>query len=147
LELRPAALVEAKLGDLLRQLAEAGTGREGLPIAVTVEGEHRLPPDVHVALYRIAQEGLNNAIKHSRATHAKVHLRYLHPAGGGDSEGGVELRIHDNGRGFDPDDVSADHFGLDIMRERADAIGARLKVESHAGLGTQIVVIWKEPAE
>jgi signal transduction histidine kinase/ligand-binding sensor domain-containing protein len=147
LELRPAALVEAKLGDLLHQLAEAGTGREGLPITVTVEGERRLPPDVHVALYRIAQEGLNNAIKHSRATHAQVHLRYLPPAGGEGSEGGVELRIHDDGRGFDPDDVSADHLGLDIMRERADAIGARLEVESQTGLGTQIVVIWKELAE
>jgi signal transduction histidine kinase len=147
LELRPAALVEAKLGDLLHQLAEAGTGREGLPITVTVEGERRLPPDVHVALYRIAQEGLNNAIKHSRATHAQVHLRYLHPAGGEDGEGDVELRIYDDGRGFDPGDVSADHLGLDIMRERADAIGARLEVESQPGLGTQIVVTWKERAE
>jgi signal transduction histidine kinase/ligand-binding sensor domain-containing protein len=146
LELRPASLVEAKLGDLLHQLAEAGTGREGLPISVTVAGERRLPPDVHVAMYRIAQEGLNNAIKHSRATHAQVHLRYLYPVGEEDGEGGVELRIHDDGRGFDPGDVSADHLGLDIMRERADAIGARLEITSEPGRGTQILVEWKEQA-
>lgn len=147
LELRPAALVEAKLGDLLHQLAEASTGREGLPITVTVEGERRLPPDVHVALYRIAQEALNNVIKHSRASHADVSLRYLASVHGEDSGGSVTLCIHDDGRGFDPGDVSADHLGLGIMRERADAIGARLEITSEPGRGTQILVEWEEQTE
>ncbi|MBM4431232.1 MAG: GAF domain-containing protein, partial [Chloroflexi bacterium] len=60
LELRPAALAETDLADLLRQLAEATAGRTGLPVAVVADGCCTLPPDVHVALYRIAQEALNN---------------------------------------------------------------------------------------
>jgi signal transduction histidine kinase len=75
LELRPAALVEASLEDLLRQLAEAVTGREGVPVEVTIEGQCRLEPDVHVALYRIAQEALNNVVKHAQAGHVEVSLK------------------------------------------------------------------------
>jgi signal transduction histidine kinase len=137
LELRPAALVEADLGDLLRQLAEAATGREGLPVTVAVEGKLELPPDVHVALYRIAQEALNNVVRHARASQAMVRLRRFPPAS-------VELHISDDGRGFDPASVPPDHLGLDIMRERAEAIGATLKIDSQPGHGTQITVVWEE---
>jgi len=63
LELRPTALAEASLDDLLRQLGEAVTGRTGVPVTMTVEGRCALPEDVHVALYRIAQEALNNVAK------------------------------------------------------------------------------------
>ena len=78
LELRPARLVETRLDDLLRQLGEAASGREGIPVAVQVEGQQRakLPPDVHIALYRIAQEALNNVVKHARAHQVTVRLRY-----------------------------------------------------------------------
>ena len=68
MELRPAALVEANMADLLRQLGEAVTGRTGVPVTVTVEGQYKFPPDVHVALYRIAQEALNNVVKHAQAS-------------------------------------------------------------------------------
>ena len=137
LELRPAALVEADLGDLLRQLAEAATGREGLPVTVAVEGKLELPPDVHVALYRIAQEALNNVVKHARASQATVRLRGRPPAS-------VELHISDDGRGFDPASVPPDHLGLGIMCERAEAIGAALEIDSQPGHGTQITVVWEE---
>jgi len=56
--------------------------------------------------------------------------------------GGVELRVVDDGRGFDPDQVPPDHLGLGIMRERAEAVGATLQIESQVGQGTQVVVVW-----
>ncbi len=136
LELRPAALTEVGLGDLLRQLAEAVTGRARVPVALTVESQCPLPPDAQVALYRIAQEALNNIAKHSGATQAAVILRCLPDR--------IELCIHDNGRGFDQAGVSPEHLGLDIMRERAESIGAMLTIESEIGRGVEITVVWKE---
>jgi len=143
LELRPAALVEASLDDLLRQLADATTSREGAPVTVTVEGQCALPTDVHIGLYRIAQESLNNVVKHARASQVTVSL-LSPPAGGMKGGEGVELRIGDDGRGFDPDCVPPDRLGLNIMRERAQAIGATMVVESRPGRGTQIRVVWTE---
>ncbi len=141
LELRPAALVEASLGDLLHQLAEAATGQGGLPVVVTLEGECHLPPDVHIALYRIAQEALNNAVKHARAGQVAVHLRCLAvPPGEGTAR--AELWVRDDGRGFDRAQVLPDHLGLGIMHERAQAIGATLTVESEPGRGTEVRVVW-----
>lgn len=142
LELRPAALVEASLGDLLRQLAESAAGRSGTPVTATVEGSNTLPPDVHVALYRIAQEALNNVIKHAHASRAMVNLRFP-PGHPGAKCREVELQISDDGCGFDPNAVSSDHLGLGIIRERAQAIGARLEIVAAPGAGTKVEVIWK----
>lgn len=141
LELRPAALVEADLGNLLRQLAEALTGREGVPVTATVEGGCALPAPVHIALYRIAQETLNNISKHACAQQVTIELR-RGPIGPETSA--VELRISDDGCGFDQHRVASDHLGLGIMRERADSIGASLTIESEPGRGTQLTVIWQE---
>jgi signal transduction histidine kinase len=142
LELRPAALLEANMGDLLRQLGEAITGRARVPVAVNVQGEDigDLPPDVKVALYRIAQEALNNVAKHAAASQATVALRYG-PSGlaGGEA---VELSIADDGCGFDVKDIPPDHLGVGIMHERAEAIGAKLAIESQVGQGTQVTVLW-----
>jgi nitrate/nitrite-specific signal transduction histidine kinase len=137
LELRPAALVEAEMGELLRQLAEATTGRARVPVAVEVEGECALPPDVKVALYRIAQEALNNVAKHSAASQATVRLRCQAER--------VELCISDDGRGFDPGEMSPDSLGLGIMRERVGAIGATLRIESQIGGGARVTVGWQRP--
>ena len=143
LELRPSALVDAALSDLLRQLAESITGRARVPVSVEVEDECPLPPEVKVALYRIAQEALNNVAKHAGAGQAAVSLHYIPPACGGDRGGAVELRVSDDGRGFDPQSVPPESLGLGIMRERAEAIGAALNVDSEVGHGTQVVVVWK----
>ena len=142
LELRPAALVETSLQDLLRQLGEAVTGREGLPVTVVVEGECHLPADLHVALYRIAQEALNNVVKHAQASQVAIRLRCT-PVPEGEPAGiRVELDIRDDGRGFDPEDVPPERMGLSIMRERAGAAGAHLEIQSSAGRGTRLTVTW-----
>jgi len=134
-ELRPNALTEIPLSDLLRQLCESLVGRARLPIQLSVEGQRRLPPDVQISLYRITQEALNNVVKHARATQVMVMLRL---------DGNLRLSVADNGCGFDPAAVPPDHLGLKIMHERAEAIGAVLSVYSEPGEGTQIAVIWKE---
>jgi len=143
LELRPSALVDAVLDDLLRQLAESITGRARVPVTVEVEGECALPPEVKVALYRIAQEALNNVAKHAGASQATVSLRCtppLPPLGGGE----VELRISDDGRGFNLESIPPESLGLGIMRERAEAIGATLAIGSEVGRGTEVTVVWRK---
>ena len=137
-ELRPNALVEVPLSVLLRQLTEAMIGRARIAIQLSAEGDAagggtRLPADVQVGLYRIAQEALNNVVKHAKATQAVVTLRQ------GET---VRLTVADNGAGFDPGAVTADHLGLKIMRERAEAIGAKLSIYSEPGDGTQVSVVW-----
>jgi PAS domain S-box-containing protein len=142
LELRPLALAETELGDLLSQLAEAATSRARLPVALNIEWQGLLPPEVQVALYRIAQEALNNVVKHSRASQVQVSLR---PSlNSPPSDGGVELCISDDGHGFNLVDVLPRCLGLGIMRERAEDIGATLKIDSQVGHGTRVVAIWSE---
>jgi len=146
LELRPASLSETQLEELLRQLGEAASGREGIPVDVIVEGKASLPPEVHIALYRIAQEALNNIVKHSRASHVIINLRYSKEEGSekNQEEGfGVWLAVKDDGRGFDVVQTPHHHLGLKIMQERAQAIGAKFSVDTHPGKGTQVNVTWK----
>jgi two-component system nitrate/nitrite sensor histidine kinase NarX len=158
LELRPAALVETRLEDLLRQLGEAASGREGIPISVQVEGLAELPPDVQIAFYRITQEALNNIVKHARAHQAAVRLCYNckdQPATSHTTEAkqlqdtglSVLLSISDDGRGFDPTQITHDRLGLGIMQERAQAIGATLIIESQPGHGTRVNVLWKQASK
>ncbi len=135
LELRPAALLAADLGELLRQLAEAVTGRARVPVELKIEGNGELPPEVKIALYRIVQEALNNMAKHAGASRATIGLQHAPDR--------VELWVEDDGRGFDVAGVPAGHLGLGIMRERAAAIDASLDISSQAGGGTRIIVIWE----
>lgn len=135
LELRPTALLEAKLGDLLHQLADAVTGRARIPVSVTVDGEGTLPADAKIALYRIAQESLNNVAKHSGASQASVKLYQTAER--------LILEIEDDGRGFDPENIPSNHLGLNIMRERAESIGARIEIVTGKGKHTRINTIWE----
>jgi PAS domain S-box-containing protein len=134
LELRPATVTEVAVGELLRQLTDAVTSQARLPIALVVDGQCRLPPDVQIAIYRIAQEALNNVARHSNASQAAVHLYCRADE--------IELQISDDGQGFDPTSVALENLGLSIMRERAEAIGATLWVESQPGAGTQVTAMW-----
>ncbi len=134
LELRPAALVDADLGDLLRQLAESITGRARIPVTVEVEGHCPPSAELKVALYRIAQEALNNVAKHSEATQATVSLHCQSDK--------IELIIRDNGKGFDVNTRSPSSLGLGIMQERAKGIDATVNITSQPGQGTTITVLW-----
>ncbi|MBN1667562.1 MAG: PAS domain S-box protein [Anaerolineales bacterium] len=136
-ELRPNALVEVPLPTLLRQLTEAMAGRARIAITYHVEGQSQLPSDVQIGFYRIAQEALNNLVKHAKASQAVVSLRL---------DDAARLTIADNGVGFEIANVTAEHLGLKIMRERAEALGARLSIYSAPGEGTQISVTWPEIA-
>jgi signal transduction histidine kinase len=139
LELRPTSLLRKSLGELLRQLADALLSRTQTSIALTVRGERELPDEVQVALYRIAQEALNNVVKHAQASHAAVDLFT--------ESHRVTLHVRDDGRGFDPNDVKTGRMGLGIMRERADGIGARVTLQSQPGEGTQVTVTWHDDTE
>lgn len=135
LELRPVALVEAAMGDLLRQLTEAVTGRARLPVTLSVSGgEQPLPPELQVTLYRIVQEALNNIVKHANAT--QVWVTYQAGSHGG------SLSIRDDGCGFDPSRIPPEHLGLGIMRERAANLGLELHLHSRPGAGTEITITW-----
>jgi PAS domain S-box-containing protein len=147
LELRPAALVETELKALLSQLAEAVTSRARIPVTVQAVPHCILPPEVQVALYRIAQEALNNVAKHAAATHAEVIFQSTPTP---TSEEGqpyataVELSVADDGRGFEPTGMpdGCKGLGLGIMRERAEAIGAAFEISSRPGQGTHVTVRW-----
>jgi PAS domain S-box-containing protein len=147
LELRPTALLNSKLDDLVRQLAEALAGRTEGAVTVDVHPVPALPPEVHVTFYRIAQEAMQNAAKHAEADHITVRLGTL-PAlapdqTAGDWHGQVRLQVSDDGKGLDPASVRANQLGLRIMRERAEVIGARLTVGARRGQGTQITLAWR----
>lgn len=134
LELRPTALEEAELADLLRQLVEANSVRSGIQIDLQADGAAGVPRGLKVPVYRIVQEALNNVIKHSDAQHASVRLAV--------DEEGVRVSISDDGRGFDPATVTPDHLGLGIMSERARVLGGELELGTAPGEGTRILATW-----
>jgi len=135
LELRPGELADRKLSELLRQLTDAMSARTDLPISMTVVGSCQLPTDVQIVYYRITQEALNNIHKHARANRAWVNLHY--------DEDRVTLRVGDNGRGSDLESRQVHQLGLQIMHERAEAIGADLTIKSQLNQGTEVMVVWK----
>jgi PAS domain S-box-containing protein len=136
-ELRPSTITDSKLGDLLRLLANALTGRTSIPIEISAPDEIILPPDIQITFYRICQETLNNIAKHSKARHVSIMLK---------QEGNdVVLRIHDDGKGFDPNITISGHYGLGMMRERAESAGALFSVLSKPGEGTDIILRWIQP--
>jgi signal transduction histidine kinase len=132
-ELRPEALEGMSLSKLITQVAEAFGGKSGVIPSVSIQGERTLPQDVKTALYRIAQEALNNISKHARASAVNVSLS---------SDNMVELLISDNGRGFATDLAKPGSMGLKIMSERAEKIGAAFTVQSEPGKGTTVRVEW-----
>jgi len=138
-ELQPLELADHDLDDLVRLLGDALTGQTNIPVTVATSGQGDLPAEVQIAFYRLCQEALNNIAKHSGAGQVVIHLQY--------DGGTVTLTINDNGRGFDPEQVPSGHYGLSIMQERAQAIGATLSITSQPGQGAEIVVRWTEAAE
>jgi signal transduction histidine kinase len=138
LELRPETILRTNLSHLLDQLFRAVKGRKTMHTDLVIEGqEYFLPPEVHVAFYRIAQEAINNSVKHSQATHITAHLVM--------SEESTTLTLQDNGQGFDAS-ISMSGMGLHTMRERAVGAGLHFELHSQVGDGTHIKITWTQPS-
>lgn len=137
LELRPDTLADSKLEDLLSHLTNAFIARARVPIQLVMNGDCTLPLNVKIAFYRIAQEALNNIVKHADPDLISISLTCQSTH--------IELAIADDGQGFDPDQMTGtDHHGLRIMRERAEEVGASLVINSQINQGTSILLKWSE---
>ena len=146
LELRPGAIQNVRLNELLRQLANGLMGRTQLDVQFVADGDHLLPVNVRLVFFRIAQEALNNIVKHAHAKtviisrqdlplepiHKKRTLQY-----------DLILTIRDDGRGFDMKNISPGHHGLEIMRERIKSISGNVEILSRPGKGTVITLTWR----
>jgi signal transduction histidine kinase len=139
-ELRPRVLKKEGLIRALRQRLEAVEGRSGVEARLMVDDLVRLPRSVEQELYRIANEALNNTLKHAAATSVVVYLREL--------DGRIELEVVDDGIGFEPD-VMPDHggMGLESIRERAERLGGKAIIRSAPGEGTSVKVTMNLEAE
>ena len=135
-DLRSHLLENRDLAAAIRDLAAPLSSNTDIKMGVQLSGAARkLPALMEHNLLRIAQEALVNAFKHSRAKRVAVSLNY--------DPHGVQLRIQDDGVGFDiPTAGCANngHFGLLDMKERAEKIGARCSINTHPGNGTEIIV-------
>ncbi|MCL4551950.1 MAG: PAS domain S-box protein [Candidatus Marsarchaeota archaeon] len=133
-ELRPWALEREGLVGALQQRLDAVEKRSSIEARLLVEGTIELPAAVEEGLYRIAQEALNNALKHAGATAVTVRIH-------ADAQR-VELEVTDNGRGFNTNGDMGDRGGVGLinMRERAERIGGSLTVNSLLGEGTKVKI-------
>jgi signal transduction histidine kinase len=135
-DLRPGLLDELGLVPALRWHCNQVSKLSGLEIQMRVTGDRRrLPEQLETVLFRIAQEALNNVVRHAHATRAQVLLDY------GAEE--VMLTVEDDGRGFDPAEVlraaeRGQGWGLAGIQERLSMVGGRFHIESAPGQGTRL---------
>jgi len=140
--LRPTYLEDLGLVTALEMLAHEMRQADQLVVKFQKTGrERRLSRDVELSLYRIAQEALNNVVKHSTASQAELKIAY--------EESDIQMEVSDNGRGFSvpksPTEFAPNgHFGLLGVHERADLIGAKLEIESALGKGTSLKLVLSE---
>jgi signal transduction histidine kinase len=138
-ELRPLALKSEGLVGALEQRLETVERRAGIQARVLVEGEVDLAPGLEEELYGIAQEALNNALKHARASKIVLSVRMVDKS--------VILEVADDGQGFDLAEVQVKGgLGLISMQERAEKIGGQLDIDSAPGEGTRVSVKVMEAA-
>ena len=131
LELRPSVIEETPFADLVQQLVSAFESRRRDKCHVCLDRGVEPLPAIKVALYRILQESLNNVSRHAAAENVHISVAV--------DGGALTMRVRDDGAGFETGSA-AEHFGLRIMAERADAIGASLQVASRTGEGTTVSV-------
>jgi two-component system, NarL family, sensor histidine kinase UhpB len=131
-QLRPSALDDHGLTSAIVGQVRRFSSQTGIKADVSTSGEATgLESDQEIAAYRFAQEALSNIAQHADASHVEVDLSV--------NGHGLELRIRDDGRGFDPEDEH-EGIGLSGMRERARLVGARLEVASRPGRGTALTL-------
>jgi PAS domain S-box-containing protein len=131
-ELRPDALEREGLVSALSKRAEALQARHRVEVATDLGKEPEIPLAAKEAVYRVAQEALNNVIKHARARRIVLSLQV--------GEGKLFLSIQDDGVGFDPQSEHPGHMGLHTMRERIEELDGTLEIESARGEGTVVRV-------
>jgi PAS domain S-box-containing protein len=135
-DMRAPALAAGDFPEALKAAAERAVAGTALALDYAVQGTPRtLPPETEATVFRVAQEAVANAVKHSAAHTVRVALAY--------GPQGVRLAVTDDGCGFtvDPDfRAYAGHWGLLGMRERAIQLNAKLTVESALGAGTALVL-------
>lgn len=131
-ELRPLALESAGLAEALQHRLDAVEKRAGIETKLRIQLEDELPPQIEHELYRIAQEALNNSLKHAGATAVSVVLRC--------SDDTVYMEIRDNGKGFNPEEIQdRGGLGLTSIRERIEALGGSLSINAQSGEGTHLM--------
>jgi signal transduction histidine kinase len=131
-ELRPAELETDGLGPTLEKHVQVLKRIYGPEIELAVEGDRPLDPELEREVFRIAQEALGNALKHAEANRLNVRLQL---------DRRIVLSVSDNGSGFDPAGAQARRrLGLVSMRERAEALGGELTIESTPGEGTTVTL-------
>jgi signal transduction histidine kinase len=133
-ELRPPMIDEYGLIAPLQWYAKKFTDRTAIRVEVRGDENWRCGPEVELALFRIAQEALNNVARHAQARHVVIELRQADPH--------IVLTIEDDGVGFDreADRTEMTGYGLITMRERTEALGGTFEAQSEKGKGTRITV-------
>ncbi len=133
-QLHPAVLDDLGLEQALRSYCAEFSRMAEIPVTFSCQGlPQSPPPDVALCLYRVAQEGLRNVAKHSRASDAQVELE--------GSEDAIRLSIADSGAGFDPDAAKhAGGLGIASMEERVRLVNGNMRIESEPDKGTRITV-------
>ena len=129
--LRHSEVGHAGLLSSLGLLSEHLHDRSGITFVTDLEVGIQVPPQVELAIYQIAREAMVNATNHSRGDTVWVSLNRV--------DGNIELRVLDNGVGFNPRARVDKHFGLELVHERAAGVGAEIEIESSPGSGTLIV--------
>ncbi len=132
-ELRPANLEQEGLATVLTKHAKMIADRQGIRIQVDVVGQRRLPLPIEKALFRVAQEALNNVVKHAQASEVTITLTT--------HDNLVTMTIEDNGIGIGPQATRHNSLGLTSMRERAEQLGGTIQIGSaREGEGTLVRV-------
>jgi signal transduction histidine kinase len=137
-ELRPANLEQEGLATVLTKHAKVVGDRHGIKIKLDTKGQGRLALHIEKALFRVAQEALNNIVKHAKATEAWIHLST--------QEDTVYLKIKDNGVGIKPGAAKPSTLGLTSMRERIEQLGGTFEIGANPG-GPGTVVRASVPCE
>jgi PAS domain S-box-containing protein len=134
-KLRPSILEKEGLVRALQHRLKAVEGRAGIKNQLVVDGPLNVNPEVEEVLFHVAQEALNNALKHAHAAEVRVNLRQ-------DELGSITLIVKDNGQGFELETAAeGSGLGLISMRERVEKLSGTISYQSTPGRGTEIQIL------